>query len=429
MLGSISRMRAATFVRSEFVRQIAATFGTRVSVIGLGVVTSVLVARALGPDGRGTLAVAAALTGLAIQFGNLGLHASNTWAVARDPNLLPALAANSLIASAVIAGVEIGLIAVLVALVPELVPLAGILLLIALAGIPIGLVSLLLQNLLLGLQRVRDYNLLELAGRGISIVVMAGLIIAGLATATSFLLAGTVVSGFMAAVALFLVWRLASSRFSPRFDLLPAYAGFGLKAYTTALISFLVIRFDIFLVEAFRGVTDVGQYSIAVASADLVYSLPVVIGTLLFPRLSKMESRIERILYARDVSVRVGVLMLLAAVMVGILADPLIRVLYGESFVPAIAAFLWLLPGIVALSVHTILMNYCAAVGMPVVVVVAPAFGLLVNVGGNLILLPELGIVGAALASSVAYGVMLTISAAYFTAEMRSIRATAVGAV
>jgi hypothetical protein len=84
---------------SDFVRKVAETFLTRILLIGIGLITSVIVARVLGPEGRGLYAVAATIAAMGVQLGNLGLHASNTYYVAQKPELLPFLMGNTLIAS------------------------------------------------------------------------------------------------------------------------------------------------------------------------------------------------------------------------------------------------------------------------------------------------------------------------------------------
>jgi O-antigen/teichoic acid export membrane protein len=106
--------------------------------------------------------------------------------------------------------------------------------------------------------------------------------------------------------------------------------------------------------------------------------------------------------------------MAVGAVVAAWLAGPVITSLYGTPFTPAIPAFVWLMPGIALLSVYTILMNYFAAAGMPWVVVIAPAIGLAVNVLLNLRLIQALGIVGASISSSIAYGIMLVVAATYY---------------
>jgi O-antigen/teichoic acid export membrane protein len=105
--GGIRRAIGALYrrlINSDFVRKVAETFGTRILLIGIGLVTSVIVARILGPDGRGLYAVAATIGAIGVQFGNLGLHASNTYYVARDRSLLPALVGNPLLIGFVFGG-------------------------------------------------------------------------------------------------------------------------------------------------------------------------------------------------------------------------------------------------------------------------------------------------------------------------------------
>src|SRR4029453_16738386 len=59
----------------RFSGDVAATFASRLILVGFGVASSVLTARYLGPAGRGSLATPPALAGIGLQLGNLGLHA------------------------------------------------------------------------------------------------------------------------------------------------------------------------------------------------------------------------------------------------------------------------------------------------------------------------------------------------------------------
>jgi O-antigen/teichoic acid export membrane protein len=91
----------------------------------------------------------------------------------------------------------------------------------------------------------------------------------------------------------------------------------------------------------------------------------------------------------------------------------LIRLAYGGAFDPAFTAVVWLLPGIGCMAVNMVFMNFLASCGMPLVAVYSPLVALVVNVALNLALIPRMGFAGAALASSVAYALMLLISVAY----------------
>ena len=64
---------------SDFGQKVAESFFSRAALIVIGLVTSVIVTRSLGPEARGWFAIAVALSSVAVQFSNLGLHGSNTF--------------------------------------------------------------------------------------------------------------------------------------------------------------------------------------------------------------------------------------------------------------------------------------------------------------------------------------------------------------
>jgi O-antigen/teichoic acid export membrane protein len=388
-------------------RDVVATMGNRILLIGIGLVTSVIVARTLGPSGRGIYAVAVALTAICVQFGNLGLHASNTWAVARRPDLLGTLIANSLLVSAALGGGIAIVVLLVTAAFPDLIVLPTAVLTLALLAIPANLAYLLLQNLLLGTQRIRYFNGVELLNRVVIVVAFAAAIWLGIVSPEVAVGAGLVAAVVTTALAGVVLVRSAGRSIAPRLAILVENSRYGFRAYAAALFSFLVIRADLLLVNYFRGPTDTGYYSIAVSLADLVYLPPVVIGSMLFPRLAAMKDSTERRALTNASLIVTAGGMLLAVVAAALLSEFGVRLLFGAEFEPAVPAFLWLLPGILTLSIYTILANYFAATGLPIVAVLGPLAGLGADVVLNLVLIPAMGFVGASIASSVAYALML----------------------
>lgn len=386
---------------------------TRVALIAIGLVTSVLIARTLGPEGRGLQAAVAAITAIGVQFGNLGLHSSNTYYVARKQELLPTLVGNSLLVSLVLATVVSAIAGVVMTVWPALSPVDGVYLWLALAGIPLGLAYLLLQNLLLGTHQVRAYNVIELGSRIALVAVLTVMAVTQTVTVTSVVIA-SLASSIVAAV-----WAFARLRpgmhaaTAVSLGTLREHLGYGFKAYVAAFFAFTVIRADVLLCSYLLGDEPTGIYSISASMAEMVYMLPVVAGTIAFPRLAATEDRVERLAKATSAAKWVALATVLTAAVAGIVARPVVGLLYGEAFLPAVEPFLWLLPGIVFLGVNTIFMNYFAAEGMPPIAIWSPGVASVLNIGLNLWLLPQIGIVGAAMASSVAYGLMLVFSVGY----------------
>ncbi|MCL4079346.1 oligosaccharide flippase family protein [Coriobacteriia bacterium Es71-Z0120] len=407
------RVRLREVAASDFARKVAETMATRVALLGIGLVTSVLIARSLGPAGRGLQATVAAITALGVQFGNLGLHSSNTYYVAKDKRLLPVLVGNSMLVGLGVGSIICLAVAAAIAVRPDISPLAPTLLALALAGVPIGLSYLLLQNLLLGVGEVRAYNTIELVMRIVMVLVLAVLIVGKRVSVEGVALVGLAVSAISGWWALARLRRHLNAKVTVALPILRQHLSYGVKAYFSALFAYTVLRADILMCKYILGAEPTGQYSIAASMADLVYMLPVVAGTIMFPRLSATADAADRWMKAKRAAKWMGVLLVGLALLAGLLAAPAVRLLYGDAFLPAVPAFLWLLPGIVALGVNAILMNYFASEGMPAVAVWSPALASLVNIGLNLWLLPQMGIQGAGVASSLAYCSMLMFSLAY----------------
>src|SRR5437773_900396 len=194
--------------------QIVATLAGRVFRVGAGVLAAVITARFLGPEGRGEYFLVLTLAATIAQFGNLGLHSSNTYLVARDRGLLARLVANSFWVSIAAGG---GLAAIVVGASYALDLFGGpgntALWFVAVLA-PLSLFFLLGQNLLLGIGRTFLFNLVEILS---SAVIVALQLAAGFFVPTS--------AGFLAARSIGLIvssaWLLGAltrgSTFRPSF--------------------------------------------------------------------------------------------------------------------------------------------------------------------------------------------------------------------
>src|SRR5215216_825634 len=81
----------------SFSSQVAWTFATRLLMIFNSVVAGVIVARWLGAEGVGQLAVINVAVATIVQLGSFGLPSSNTYFIAQDQSHFRAAAINSLI--------------------------------------------------------------------------------------------------------------------------------------------------------------------------------------------------------------------------------------------------------------------------------------------------------------------------------------------
>lgn len=421
--GGIRRSIGALYrgvVSSDFICKVAETFVTRILLIGIGLVTTVIVVRVLGPEGRGLYAVAAVIGAIGIQFGNLGLHASNIYFVSRDRGILHTLVGNTLLVSFVFGGLGVALAFVVFNLWPNLAPIHGLLLILSLLWIPFGLAYMMLQNLLLGIQKVRAYNKIEMMSQILGVLLIGSVIISGYVTVETVFFAAFVALtiGFVLAI-LFLRPYLTSLP-RPSLSLFKYNIGYSLRVYLTDFLAFMVFRIDLLMIKYILDAKDVGFYSIAVTMADLVYVVPIVVGTILFPKLSSMKDGQWQ--YTYKVAFAIGLVMLLAVTIAIISAKPVVDLLFGKEFLPAISPFVWLMPGIYFISIQNIIVKYLAAKNYPIVIVYTWIASLIMNILLNLYLIRTYGIVGASLASTITYifvTIIITLSAFRFKRRER----------
>ena len=390
--------------------KVALTLGGRALVTGVGLVSSVVTARTLGPEGRGLLAALSVITGLSLQFGNPGLHTGNVYVVSRQPERTRGVLGNTLFVSWG-AGALAACVACAVALVrPGWFPgIPFALVALTAAVLPFQFMILLYMNTLLGMGETAAFNLFEVGNKVVTFALLLAwlLLYGGGAVGAAVLFAGMAVA-YGSVSALYCHHR---APFRPVFDraLFGAMIRYGGRAYVACLLAFLVIRSDLLLVNYFLGTGAAGVYSITVQIADTLLLLPVTIGMILLPRVAaEADERRE------EVTARVlrHTALVLAALCVaaGILVGPVVRLLYGDAFTGAILATRLLLPGVLALGLNGVLMNHFGGRGMPAITSIAPAAGLVLNVALNCVVIPRFGIAGAAATSSLAYGFMLLLS-------------------
>jgi O-antigen/teichoic acid export membrane protein len=407
-------------VSSDFIHKVSETFLTRLGVIGLGFVTSIITARILGPEGRGILAVAITINAIGIQFSNLGLHSSSMYLVAKDKGTLSALTGNGLLVSLVM-GCLAGLVIWGVdTLSPGTIGLQGGFLFAALVWIPCGLGLLFIQNLILGLQDVRVFNQIELATKVVFLLFLGIFLTLHIEAVEWFIqisLGGAFLTGLVwGGIRLFRHWQ---ARIVISLRVFKETFAYGVKAYFFQLFQFLLLKIDLILVNAMLGPQQAGYYSIAVMMTDYLYTFPTVTTYVHFPKISSFSERAKKWTYTKKVALGIGAIMIAFSVLLALAAVPIVRYLYGVEFLPAVPAVLWLLPAIVFLSINAILMTYIVSLGYPMIMVYAPAIAAALNITLNLQLIPRLGIVGASISSTIAYGLMLAISALYLLYQHR----------
>ena len=388
--------------------------GAKAAAMVLSIVGTVVIARALGVEGRGAVAVAFSLTLLLVQFGTLGMVTANPYFAARDASARAQIVANSFWLAAVFGGLGIlaGIVVKLVA--PSVTQgLGWPELLVALAGIPAALVAQFLQSVLLGEGRTIAMNAIEVVMGLLSVVALVvGLLVlnGGVGAAIAITTASFVASALAFAAAL----TRGRLRLRPDVALARTMLRYGFRIYVATLIAFVIVRLDLLLVNAYLGERQAGLYSIVAALAQGMYVIPAVVGVNLFPRIARgapdeMSAGVFRSFF----------LIYAALCLVSAPFAPLfIPALFGAEFGDAAELYWWILPGVFSLGMLTVLSHHFAGRGFPLEAMLVWFVGLGVNVAMNLLLLEDHGTWVASLSASVAYTILLLLHVRMFARDV-----------
>ena len=383
------------------------SLGTRAFGLLAATIASVVAARALGPEGKGTLVVLGTLAATMVQIGTLGITAGNVHYSARARAHVPRLAGTSGWV-ALGAGAGLGtLVLVVGAWRPDLVSgLPWPLLVVTIVSVPFLLGAQLLQSLLLGLEAIRAYNGVELLRMGLGLAGVLCLFLFRRLSVTSLVVLSSALAVLMCVVTLWTLGRRAPLSWRCDLRALRETLTYGMAFFINNLLAFLLLKSDFFLVNHLVGLEAVGIYSVAVQIADLLLLAPAALGTLLFPRLSSMTGSAERAQACLQFARLAGAGMAAACILAGCTSPLLIPLILGAPFRPAWIPLVLLLPGIWLLALENVLIMHLAAHRLPLMVPGLWLAGLGLNLGLNVWLLPRLGVSAAALTSTVAYAVV-----------------------
>lgn len=184
--------------------------------------------------------------------------------------------------------------------------------------------------------------------------------------------------------------------------------------------SFLHLRLDQYLVNTMLGATALGLYGVVSSLGETIVQGPTMLGSVLF---SVVAADRDRARAAQATLKRMKITMLLVAVLtlpLAVFAPAIIRLAFGESFLPSARLLLFFLPGTVFLSGLVLINHHLAALGYPLFQLQAALAALATNIAANLLLLPRIGVVGAPISNSLSCAVWLVIIGGYLVRKTRA---------
>ena len=404
------------------------TFSTRMVVLLVNIPTSIIIARTLGAGGQGIYFSALLFTSLISFVTLMGMDTAYTYFISGRRHPVSAVVAQGLMTVLLLTAIAVPIYLLFVRLYggavqgwleAALMPAAVL--------IPIGLAKWVGIAFLVGLEDIRRFNLLTLLSAILLLcLVSLFLLVFGMKVKAAVAAYAISEAFYVVAAIVSVVRRTGFSSMKPSFhkDIWRDSLVYGLKGHIGNVLVQLVYRFDTFLIVYFLGVAQQGFYSIAVLLAEKLSHLPNSIQIVLFPRVSALSRE-----QANQVTPRVVRTTLLIMVFGGFAlaasSEFLIRLFYGQKFMPALPAMRLLIPGVVFLSVFKVLASDLSGRNRRTYISIAAAVAFVLNAALNFILIPRWGISGAAVASTIAYFLQSVVIVAFFV-RVSGVKATSV---
>ena len=386
---------------------VARTLG--ISAAGLVVVmlTSVVLARALGPEGRGVYAVAYRAIGILIAVSQFGLPEVMMFQMRTERRRPSELAANSLI-------VIFAATALTAAFLWATYPLMGDtfyegvgerLMWLAFLTLPFNLAFVLFGRLIQLDGRLGAYNLLLLASRVATLVAIVVFLSVRPAEPGAALAGLAVASALVALPAIWLARRwVANQAWRIGRALLAESLRNGFKVQWGMLSHILGLYSGVFIVNYFLDLESVGYFATALGIATLMLVVSQASQTVLHSWMPAAASDLSQVAERTVVFARhTGLVLTGMALVLVATGVPAIRFLYGAEFEPAYAPMAILLFGMIARGVGQIVVSQLALERYFYLDSTGAVLGVVVSIGLSWLLVPAVGVWGAALGTAVGH--------------------------
>ncbi|MFQ5879729.1 MAG: oligosaccharide flippase family protein [Dehalococcoidia bacterium] len=385
-------------------------FITRVAVYLLAFALNIVLARALGPEGRGLYALFLLVAAVTAAGASLGIGLGNIYYLGKGKYSRGVLLGNSHFLVLMVAALTVAVVVALGLAFEPRAFVAGRPYWLYAPAVPLVLHFIIMTTYLQGENRFMAMNAVIAFQSALLTVAAVTLFYVGHLSLFTVLLAlmASFAAADLLALAMVRAWALGAS-LRPRWQALRDQLSYGAKGQAANLAQLFNYRLDVLLVAAFASSADVGYYAVAVGLSETIWWVANSVSAVLMPRLTRLEGRDAA--YLTALACRNTLLLsAVAAVALALVAPPAVTALFGGEFRPVVTPIYWLLPGIVALSGGKVITAYIFSQGRVILNTYNTIIALALTLILDAVLIPRFGVTGAAIAASAAYILSLGIS-------------------
>lgn len=205
---------------------------------------------------------------------------------------------------------------------------------------------------------------------------------------------------------------ILSWRFSPEYA--RRLMAEGWMVLLGSMLALIYLKIDLAMLRWLSDVKSVGEYAVAAQLSEATYFIPVAIVTSTFPRILELSITDRKIYEARLQQLMDFLLLTALAVVAGtyLLGGPIITLMFGASYSPSIEILLIHVLAAPFIYMRNVFSRWILVERVAIFSVITQGSGALLNVALNLILIPQMGGKGAAIATVISYVVASYLSLA-----------------
>lgn len=384
----------------------------------INIVTGILAARLLLPEGRGELAILLLWPVLIAELGSFSLSTSVSFHAARNERAIREIWAGAFIIITILFPVLIGVFLLFAPMIYS-GQRAGVMELayLCIALIPAYMYALSLMSLFQGAQKFGPYNLLR------SLVHFGYLGIVVLLMAFQPPSLEMFVTGYVAAHILLLgvtLWFCRKEGWPsivPNIAVIRSLFGYGIRAHVGVILAIANRRLDQLIVSVALAATDFGFYVVAMAVEGPLFLAATTMELLLFPKIAAQKDEPGRQQVLGRYFRAALILVVSGTVVFLVLAPWLIGLVFGRAYLPAVDTARILSLSAIGYTLKVMLTTYMRASNRMRIVTLGEGLGIVVTVVALAALLPALGLIGAAIAQVLAFTIPALIMAVLIRRE------------
>lgn len=385
------------FLKSTFI-----TFLTNIFIFGISFLITIFQSKLLTTNGRGTVGLGNNTIAFAMLILSLGIESSNVFFIGKNKKDINSILGVNIVISSLSFFVLI-IVFVLNCFLKFSIfkGLDNGILIIIFMTTPIAILKAYFLGVLLGIQDIVKYNKITLIDRIMTFFLML-LILISIKQAYWVMVSNLVSNIVIILILMYILFYKNGYRIGFNKDLTKGIMKYGIKNQVGNVVQQLNYRLDVFIINIFLNLTQVGIYSNAVSFGESIWQVTGSATTIIYPMTANTKDKGSMKDFINKVA-RITLLIAILCCLPLIILCKLLIIFLLPQYSSAVIALIWLLPGICIFTLSKTLASYIAGNGQVEKNIIASASSCVITVVLDFLLIPRIGINGASIATSLSY--------------------------